>query len=76
VFAQLSEEQRRQLDQLLESDQLGRSAFNALKRPPKQPSLSHLDYLVGHIRWLQELWQPATLLTQFKPAKVEHLELP
>jgi hypothetical protein len=52
VLVQLSEEQRRQrrqLNQLLESDQLGRSGFNALKRPPKQPSLSHLDNLVGHI---------------------------
>ena len=29
VLVQLSEEQRRQLDQLLESDQLGRSGFNA-----------------------------------------------
>ena len=73
VLAQLSEEQRRQLDQLLESDQLGRSAFNTLKRPAKQPSLSHLDNLVGHIRWLQELGQPARFLTQLRPAKVQHL---
>jgi TnpA family transposase len=73
VFVQLSEQHRQQLDQLLESDQLGRSGFNALKRPPKQPSLSHLDNLVGHIRWLQELGQPATFLTQLTPAKVQHL---
>jgi TnpA family transposase len=73
VLVRLSERQRRQLDELLESDQLGRSGFNALKRPPKQPSLSHLDNLVGHIRWLQELGQPATFLTQLTPAKVQHL---
>ncbi len=73
VHVQLSEEQRRQLDQLLDSDQLGRSGFNALKRPPKQPSLSHLVNLVGHIRWLQELGQPATFLALLTPAKVQHL---
>ncbi|MBV9896502.1 MAG: DUF4158 domain-containing protein, partial [Chloroflexi bacterium] len=73
VLVQLSEEQRRHLDQLLETDQLGRSEFNALKRSPKQPSLSHLDNLVGHLRWLQELEQPATFLSQLTPAKVQHL---
>jgi hypothetical protein len=73
VMVQLSEKRRRTLDQLLESDQLGRSAFNTLKQPPKQPSLSRLDHLVGHIRWLQELWQPVTFLSQLRPAKVQHL---
>jgi Domain of unknown function (DUF4158) len=73
VLVQLSDEERRQLDQLLESEQLGRSAFNALKRPAKRPSLSHLDNLVAHIRWLQELGQPATFLSQLTPAKVENL---
>ena len=52
VLGRLSEQKRRDLDALLETDQLGRSAFNALKRAPKQPSLSHLDDLVGHVRWL------------------------
>jgi TnpA family transposase len=73
VLVQLSDEERRHLDQLLESDQLGRSAFNGMKRPAKQPSLSHLDNLVAHIRWLQELGQPATFFSQLTPAKVEHL---
>jgi hypothetical protein len=72
VTGQLSEEQRRRLDHLLESDQLGRSGFNALKRPPKQPSLSHLDDLVRHIRWLQGLEQPASFLAHLTPAKVQH----
>ena len=54
VLGRLSDRQRHELDALLETDQLGRSAFNALKRSPKQPSLSHLDELVGHVRWLQE----------------------
>jgi len=72
VLDRLSEHQRQQLDALLETDQLGRSAFNALKRAPKQPSLSHLDNLVGHVRWLQELREPAELLAGVPPAKVRH----
>ena len=62
VLGRLSDRQRHELDELLETDQLGRSAFNALKRAPKQPSLSHLDDLVGHVRWLRELGDPADLL--------------
>jgi hypothetical protein len=72
VVNRLSEQQRQQLDALLETDQLGRSAFNALKRAPKRPSLSHLDSLVGHVRWLQELREPAELLAGVPPAKVRH----
>jgi hypothetical protein len=62
VLGRLADRQRHELDALLETDQLGRSAFNALKRAPKQPPLSHLDDLVGHVRWLQELGDPADLL--------------
>jgi len=72
VLDRLSEQQRRELDALLESDQLGRSAFNALKRAPKRPSLSHLDDLVSHVRWVQELREPAQLLAGVPPAKVRH----
>ena len=72
VLGRLSEQQRQELDDLLESDQLGRSAFNALKRAPKRPSLSHLDDLVGYVRWLQDLREPAELLAGVPPAKVRH----
>ena len=72
VLGRLSEQQRHQLDDLLESDQLGRSGFNALKRAPQQPSLSHLDDLVGHVRWLQELREPVELLAGVPPVKVRH----
>jgi TnpA family transposase len=72
VLDRLSEQQRQQLDALLESDQLGRSAFNALKRAPKRPSLSHLVDLVGHVRWLEELREPAELMAGVPPAKVRH----
>jgi len=74
VLERLSDQQCQDLDALLESDQLGRSAFNALtlKRAPKRPSLSHLDDLVGHVRWLQELKEPADLLAGVPPAKVRH----
>ena len=72
VLGRLSEQQRQELDNLPENDQLGRSAFNALKRAPKRPSLSHLDVLVGHVRWLQELREPAELLVGVPPAKVRH----
>ena len=72
VLGRLSDRQRHELDELLETGQLGRSAFNALKRAPKQPSLSHLDDLVGHVRWLQELGDPADLLGGVPPVKVRH----
>lgn len=72
VLGRLSEKHREDLDALLETDQLGRSVFNALKRAPKQPSLSHLDDLVGHVRWLQELGDPAERLAGVPPAKVRH----
>jgi len=72
VLERLFEQQSQQLDALLESDQLGRSPFNTLKRAPKRPSLSHLADLVGHVRWLQELKEPAELLAGVPPAKVRH----
>ena len=43
-----------------------------LKRAPKQPSLSHLEDLVGHVRWLRELGDPADLLAGVPPLKVRH----
>jgi hypothetical protein len=61
VLKRLSDQQRKEMDDLLEIDQLVRSAFNALKRAPKRPSLSHLDDLVGHVRRLQELREPTEL---------------
>jgi Tn3 transposase DDE domain/Domain of unknown function (DUF4158) len=72
VLGRRSDRQRRELDELLETDQLGRSALNALKRAPNQPSLSHLDDLLGHVRWLQELGDPADLLAGVPPIKVRH----
>jgi hypothetical protein len=62
---------REQLDGLLERDpQTGRTAFNALKQPPKRPTLSHLKDLLDHYDWLVTLGNPAPLLTGLAQAKI------
>jgi hypothetical protein len=49
VGHQITPNLREQLDGLLERDpQTGRTDFNALKQPPKRPTLSHLKDLLDH----------------------------
>ena len=46
--------------------------FDALKQQPPRPSLSHLDELVSHLRWLEIFGDKSELLTGLTPAKVRH----
>jgi len=57
---------------MLDSDASRRSAFNDLKLAPKRPSVSHLDALVRHVRWLESLGDKAGVLEGLLPAKVRH----
>ena len=71
VGHQITPNLRAQLDGLLERDpQTGRTAFNALKQPPKRPTLSHLKELLDHYNWLVTLGDPAPLLTGLAQAKI------
>ncbi len=72
VVERLSDEERRLLDGLLEAEPPRRSLFDALKQPPPRPSLSHLDDLVTHLRWLELFGDKSALLAGLTPAKVRH----
>ena len=76
VLGRLSEEERRHLEALLDSTSgstpARRSAYNALKQPPRKPSLSHFETLLAHLRWVEQLGDKAPLLAGLTPAKVRH----
>ena len=46
--------------------------FDALKQPPPRPSLSYLDELVAHLRWLEIFGDKSLVLAGLTPAKVRH----
>src|SRR5437870_500346 len=45
---------------------------DALKQPPPRPSLSHLDELVSHLRWLEMVGDKSRVLAGLTPAKIRH----
>jgi hypothetical protein len=52
VLGRRSDDGQQLLDGLLHAEPPQRTMFDALKQPPPRPSLSHLDELVSHLRWL------------------------
>ena len=72
VLGRLSNDDQQLLDGLLHAEPSQRSMFDALKQPPPRPSLSHLDELVSHLRWLDIFGDRSELLAGLTPAKVRH----
>jgi TnpA family transposase len=71
VAQQITPALREQLDGLLaRHPQTGRTAFNALKQPPKRPTLSHLKELLDYYDWLVTLGDPAPLVRGLAQAKI------
>ena len=72
ILGRLDAAERRRLDALLATAPPQRSAFDGLKQPPPRPSLTHLDALGGHLRWLEGFGDKSALLAGLTPAKVRH----
>jgi hypothetical protein len=72
VLGRISNDDQHLLDGLLHAEPPQRSMFDALKQPPPRPSLSHLDKLVNHLRWLEIFGDKSELLAGLTPAKIRH----
>ena len=73
VFDQLTEDDRRRLDALLETSLPRRhSAYNDLKQLPKRPTRSHLQELLAHTDWLASLGDVDRSLEGLPPLKIRH----
>ena len=72
MLSRLANDDQHLLDGLLHAEPPQRSMFDALKQPPPRPSLSHLDKLVDHLRWLEIFGDKSELLTGLTPAKIRH----
>ena len=72
VLGRLSNDDQQLLDGLLHAEPPQRSMFDALKQAPPRPSLSHLDELVSHLRWLEMFGDKSEFLAGLTPAKVRH----
>ena len=64
---------RERLDGLLEADRRGRSDLNALKAPPKSPTVKNLGELQERLLWLESFGNTQGLLEGTTNAKVTHL---
>lgn len=74
ITNQLNQEEKEQLDALLESQaHRQRSSYNDLKKLPKKSSRNHLNELLIHLTWLKTLGNVGEKVNLLTASKIKHL---